>query len=158
MSKVTTCLWFASEAHEAAKLYTSLVPNSAIEGVHGAPADNPGTAEGAVLTVSFILDGQRFMGLNGGRPEAYGNAASIMVACDTQGEIDRLWDALLQGGGKTLACGWLNDRWGVPWQIYPRRLLELTQGEDKAAAQRVFTAMMGMVKLDLAGLEDAARA
>ena len=156
MSHVSTCLWFAKEAEAAARLYTSVVPNSRITRVGRAPSQYPGGAEGDVLTVEFELDGARFMGLNGGRQEAYGNAASVMVACETQEEIDRLWTALTADGGSEIQCGWLRDRWGVPWQVFPRRMTEIIAGPDAAAAKRVFEAMMPMVKIDLAAIERAA--
>ena len=156
MSKVTTCLWFDKDAEAAARFYTSLVPNSAVTHVQPSPVDYPGGKAGDVITVTFTLDGQQYMGLNGHTQETYGNAASIMVSCETQEEIDRLWDALKEGG-KTLACGWLNDRWGVPWQIFPRRHMEIMTGPDQAAAKRAMEAMMTMVKFDLAKIEEAAK-
>ncbi len=156
MSKVITCLWFGKDAEEAARLYTSLVPNSSIESVNRSPVDYPGGKAGDVLTVYFTLDGQQYLGLNGGERVNYGNAASVCVMCDDQAEVEHLWDALLEGGGKTLACGWLNDRFGVPWQITPRRMVELSTGPDRAVAKRVMEAMMTMVKLDIAEIERAA--
>ena len=156
MSKMMTCLWFDDDAEEAAKLYTSLVPNSRIDSVNTAPTDFPGGKTGDVLTVAFTLDGTAFLGLNGHSKVDYGHAASVVVLCDDQPEIDRIWDALLEGGGKTMACGWLTDRFGVPWQVTPRRLIELTTSLDKPKAKRVMEAMMDMVKIDLAKLEAAA--
>ncbi len=156
MSRISTCLWFEKEAEAAARLYTSVVPNSRVTRIGRAPANYPGGAEGDVLTVDFELDGVGFMGLNGGKQESYGNAASIMVACDTQAEIDRLWQALVADGGQEIQCGWLRDRWGVPWQVFPRRMTEVIAGPDRAAARRVFEAMTPMVKIDLAAIERAA--
>ena len=156
MSRISTCLWFASEGEQAAQFYTSLVPNSRIVRVGRAPSDYPGGAEGSVITVEFELDGVGFMALNGGVAETYGNAASIMVACDTQEEIDRLWTALTTDGGSEIQCGWLRDRWGVPWQVFPRRMTDFIAGPDRDAARRVFEAMMPMVKIDLAAIERAA--
>ena len=156
MSQVGTCLWFAKDAEPAARLYTAVIPNSRITRVGRAPSAYPGGEEGDVLTVEFELDGQRFMGLNGGSTETYGNAASVTVACETQEEIDRIWAALTADGGKEVQCGWLHDRWGVPWQVFPRRLVELNTGPDREAARRVFQAMMSMVKIDLAAIERAA--
>ncbi|CAN5177875.1 VOC family protein [soil metagenome] len=154
MSKIITCLWFGKDAEEAARLYTSLVPNSHIDSVNRSPVDYPGGKAGDVITVYFTLDGQQYLGLNGGEQVNYGNAASVVVMCDDQAEVDRLWDTLLEGG-KPMACGWLTDKFGVPWQVTPRRLVELINGPDHAVAKRVMEAMMGMVKLDIAGLEKA---
>jgi predicted 3-demethylubiquinone-9 3-methyltransferase (glyoxalase superfamily) len=157
MSKVITCLWFGKDAEEAAGIYTALLPNSRIDSVNRAPTDYPGGVAGDVLTVYFTLDGQQFLGLNGGERVDYGHAASVVVMCDDQAEVDRLWSALIDGGGKPVMCGWLNDRFGVPWQITPRRLVELITGPDRAVAKRVTEAMMQMVKLDIAELERAAQ-
>ncbi len=156
MTKVATCLWFDKDAEEAIHLYTSLVPNSRVTRVGHAPSDYPSGAEGEVLTVEFELDGVPFMGLNGGGRQDYGNAASIMVACESQAEIDRLWSALTADGGAEIQCGWLRDRWGVPWQIFPRVLTDIIAGPDREAARRAFEAMMPMVKIDIAAIERAA--
>ena len=156
MSRISTCLWFEKDAEAAARLYTSVVPGSRITRVGRAPSAYPGGAEGDVLTVEFELDGVGFMGLNGGVQENYGNAASVMVACDSQEEIDRVWTALTAEGGQEIQCGWLRDRWGVPWQVFPRRMTEVIAGSDRDAARRVFESMMTMVKIDLAAIERAA--
>lgn len=155
MTEISTCLWFVREAEEAARVYTSLLPDSRIDGVHRAPTDYPAGKAGDVLTVDFTLCGARYLGLNGGEGQAYSWAASIMVTVDNQAEIDRLWGALLAGGGKEVACGWLNDRWGVPWQIVPRQLMQLMNGPDRDRAKRVMEAMMSQVKFDIAALEAA---
>ena len=156
MPSTGVCLWFAREAEEAARLYTSTIPNSRITRIAKAPSDYPGGKAGDVLTVEFELGGATFMGLNGGSQESYGNAASITVACDTQEEIDRIWAALTGEGGQEIQCGWLRDRWGVPWQVFPKRLVELNASPDPDVAKRVFQAMMTMVKIDLAAIERAA--
>lgn len=156
MPNVSTCLWFATEAEPAARFYVSLIPDSRITQVMHSPGDWPGGAAGATILVSFTLAGQRYQALNGGRPEQYGNAASISVECADQAEVDRLWAALTADGGAETMCGWLRDRWGVPWQIVPAMLPRLLAGPDRAAAARVFTAMTKMVKLDIAALERAA--
>lgn len=153
---VATCLWFAREAEAAARFYVGLLADSAIEHVLHAPGPWPGGAPGDPILVRFRLGGQSFQALNGGQPADYGTAASIAVACADQAEIDRLWAALTAEGGRAIACGWLNDRWGVPWQIFPEALPRLLADPDPAVAARVFAAMQGMVKLDLAGLERAA--
>ncbi|AWN37564.1 VOC family protein [Methylobacterium radiodurans] len=153
---VATCLWFDREAEAAARFYVGLIADSAIEHVQPAPGPWPGGAAGDPILVRFRLGGQSFQALNGGRPADYGTAASISVACADQAEIDRLWAALTAGGGREIACGWLNDRWGVPWQIFPEALPRLLADPDPAVAARVFAAMQTMVRLDLAALERAA--
>lgn len=157
MSKIATCLWFAKDAEEAARLYCSLVPDSRIDHVWRSPADNPGNKKGDVLLVEFTLAGQSYQGLNGGERVDYGHAASISVEAEDQADVDRYWSALLEGGGKEVQCGWLNDRFGVPWQVVPRVLSGIMRGGDEAARTRAFEAMTQMVKLDVAALEAAAR-
>lgn len=151
---VSTCLWFADQAEQAAQFYTGLVPGSAITGVlrHGAGAPLP---EGTALTISFHLAGRGFTALNGGTEVPFTHAHSIVVACQTQPEIDALWAGLLDGGTPQ-QCGWLTDRYGLSWQIVPAILPELLTGGDAASA-RAMAAMMGMVKLDIAALEAAHR-
>ncbi|HEX8166188.1 MAG TPA: VOC family protein [Beijerinckiaceae bacterium] len=156
MLKVSTCLWFGKEAEEAVRFYVSLVPGSRIEHVLRSPGPWPGGEAGDVILVAFTLGGQSYQALNGGRPVDYGTAASIAVACPDQAEVDRLWAALTADGGSEIACGWLRDRWGVPWQIFPEILPRLLADPDPAVAGRVFLAMQGMVKLDVAALERAA--
>lgn len=156
MSKITTCLWYDSDAEAAARLYTSLVPNSAITRITHSPGEYPGGKEGDVLTVEFTLDGAQFLGLNGHSKQEYGFAASIVVACNDQEEVDHLWAALTAAGGRESQCGWLYDRYGVPWQVTPRRLTELVSGPDREAARRAFEAMMPMTKIDIAAIEAAA--
>ena len=157
MSKIATCLWFAKDAEDAAKLYTSLVPDSRIDHVWRSPGDNPGGKEGDVLLVEFTLAGQSYQGLNGGRREDYGNAASISVEAEDQADVDRYWNALIADGGKEIQCGWLNDRFGVPWQVVPKIMGEVMRSDDAAARKRAFTAMMDMVKFDVAKIEAAVR-
>ncbi len=158
MSKVSTCLWFGKDLEAAVRLYVSLVPNSEIESILRAPAAWPGGKAGEVILISFALAGQKFQALNGGTPADYGTAASISVTCADQGEVDRLWAALTADGGAEIVCGWLRDRWGVPWQIVPEVLPRLLANPDPAVSARVFAAMQGMVKLDIAALERAATA
>ncbi|NUB45544.1 VOC family protein [Fertoebacter nigrum] len=152
--QVSTCLWFADQAEPAAMFYTGLVPGSAITGVlrHGAGGLLP---QGTALTVSFHLAGRAFTALNGGMEVPFTHAHSMVVACQTQAEIDALWDGLLEGGTPQ-QCGWLTDRYGLSWQIVPAILPELLAGGDAASA-RAMAAMMGMVKLDIATLEAAHR-
>lgn len=154
--KIRPCLWFADDAEEAAKFYISLFPNSRIEHIQRAVTDYPGGKEGNVLMVEFTLAGQKFLAMNGGQKMEYTWAVSMAVDCDDQAEVDRLWDGFLAGGGTAQQCGWLQDRWGLSWQITPRVLLTLLSDPDKAKAARAFQAMMGMVKLDIAALERAA--
>lgn len=155
-SKISPCLWFNNDAEDAAKFYTSLLPDSGINQVLKSPAAYPGGKEGAVLTVEFTLAGQSYLALNGGSDGAYTDALSLIIECRDQAEVDRLWDAFLKNGGKAVACGWLQDRWGVRWQITPSILLKLIADPDKAKAARVFQAMQQMVKIDIATLEKAA--
>ena len=155
MSKISPCLWFVSEAEEAANFYVSLLPDSRIEKVLRNTIDSPGGKAGTVLVVDFTLAGQRFMALNGGMKMEYTHAVSFMIDCADQAEVDRLWDALLADGGKAEQCGWLKDRYGVSWQIVPAALMTYVGGSDAAGAQRAMQAMLGMVKLDIEGLKRA---
>ena len=156
MPKVSTCLWFGKDAEEAVRFYVSLLPGSGIGQVLRSPGPWPGGEAGEVILVAFSLNGQSYQALNGGTPAEYGTAASISVECADQAEVDRLWAALTADGGAGIACGWLRDRWGVPWQIVPEVLPRLLADPDPAVAGRVFLAMQGMVKLDVAALERAA--
>ncbi|ABD08914.1 3-demethylubiquinone-9 3-methyltransferase [Rhodopseudomonas palustris HaA2] len=154
MSKITPCLWFASEAEEAANFYVSLLPDSRIETVQRSVVDTPGAPAGAILLVEFILAGHRYMALNGGTPMNFTHAVSFMIDCKDQTEVDRLWDALLDGGVAD-QCGWLRDRYGLSWQIVPSILPKLFNGPDRDGAQRAMQAMMEMVKLDGDALQRA---
>jgi predicted 3-demethylubiquinone-9 3-methyltransferase (glyoxalase superfamily) len=157
MPEITTCLWFGTNAESAVRFYIALLPNSGIGHIQRSPAAWPGGAAGDVLVINFVLGGQSFQALNGGAPVDYGTAASISVNCADQVEVDRLWAALIADGGTEMRCGWLRDRWGVPWQIVPEVLPRRLADPDPAVSERVFTAMVGMVKLDAAALERAAR-
>src|SRR5258708_7228585 len=154
MSKIAPCLWFDGEAEEAAKFYVSLLPNSRIDHVQKNVTDSPAGKTGTVLVVKFTLAGQRFLALNGGTRFEYTHAISFMVDCADQAEVDRLWDALSEGGSVE-RCGWLRDRYGVSWQIVPSVPPQLPGDPDPAKAQRVMQAMLQMIKLDIAGLEAA---
>ncbi len=147
-------MWYTSEAEEAAKFYVSIVPDSRIHSVTTMPADSPSGPEGSVTVVDMTIAGQRIGAMSAGPLEPFNHAISLMVECDTQAEIDHLWDELVKGGGAE-ECGWLRDRYGVCWQITPRRLNEMMRSPDRAAARRAAQAMLGMVKLDLAELERA---
>lgn len=154
MSKIAPCLWFDGEAEQAATFYTSLLPDSRINHVQRNPGARPAGESGAVLVVYFTLAGQRFLALNGGQRFEYTNAVSLYIDCDDQAEVDRLWEAL-GAGGAPLACGWLKDRYGVPWQIIPRAVPDMLADPDPAKAARAFEAMMQMVKIDVAALQRA---
>jgi predicted 3-demethylubiquinone-9 3-methyltransferase (glyoxalase superfamily) len=153
--KITPCLWFKDQALGAAQFYVSLFPNSEILHVQTAVADYPGGKAGAVLMVAFTLAGQHYQALNGGPHDAFNDAVSFSVNCDDQAEVDRLWAALTGDGGKPVQCGWLKDKYGLSWQIVPKRLVELMSDPDPARSKRVMQAMMQMVKLDIARLEAA---
>ena len=151
--KITTFLWFDNNAEEAVNFYTSLIPGSKITGITRNGDAGPGP-KGSVLVIGFELAGQNFTALNGGPTHKFTEAISISVECDTQAEIDRLWDALLDGGHPQ-QCGWLKDRYGLSWQIVPSILGEVFSGKDHAASARAMRAMMQMVKFDIAALQKA---
>jgi predicted 3-demethylubiquinone-9 3-methyltransferase (glyoxalase superfamily) len=153
---VSTCLWFERDGEAAARFYVSLIPGSQITHVQRAPAKWPGGEAGDVIILNFSLAGQNFQALNGGSPASYGTAASISAQCADQAEVDRLWAALTADGGSEIMCGWLRDRWGVPWQVVPEILPRLLADADAGVSSRVFAAMTQMVKLDIAALERAA--
>jgi predicted 3-demethylubiquinone-9 3-methyltransferase (glyoxalase superfamily) len=153
---ITPCLWFEDQALEAAEFYTSVFPDSSIVTVQRAPADTPGPKAGSVLVVQFKLAGQDYQALNGGPHEKFNDAISLSVSCNDQTEVDRYWSALTAGGGKPVQCGWLKDKYGLSWQIVPKRLPELLADPDPGKAKRVMEAMMKMVKIDVAALEAAA--
>jgi len=154
MQKITPFLWFDTEGEAAAELYTSLFPNSRIVDVtrYGAAGPRP---EGTVMTVSFELDGRRFVALNGGPNYTFTEAVSFQVDCETQEEVDLYWSTLSEGGEEG-PCGWLKDRFGLSWQIVPRALPRLLGDPDPERSQRVMRAMLEMRKLDVAALERAA--
>lgn len=154
MTRLIPHLWYSAEAEEAARFYVSVIPDSRIDHVSTLPVETPSGPAGSVTIVEFTLAGQPVTGFTGGPLDPFNHAISLMIECDTQEDIDRIWDALLDGGTPE-ECGWLRDRWGVSWQIAPRRLMEMIRGEDRAAAARAAEAMRGMVKLDLAALERA---
>ena len=156
MSKVSTCLWFDREAESAVRFYVSLIADSSVDHVQRSPAKWPGGEAGDVIVVSFTLGGQSFQALNGGAPAQYGTAASISASCADQAEVDRLWAALTADGGSEIMCGWLRDKWGVPWQIVPEVLPRLLADPDPGVSARVFAAMTQMVKLDVSAIERAA--
>jgi len=154
--KITQHLWFEKEMEAAVGFYTSLIPGSSIEWVSALPAESPGGPEGSVRIAAFTLGDQRYMAIEAVPLDSFNHSFSIIVECETQAEIDRLWDALKEGGS-TEQCGWLRDRWGLCWQIIPRRLGELMRDPDPEKAKRTAEAMLRMVKFDIAALEAAAK-
>ena len=159
-SKIAPCIWYdLGQARLAAEFYMTLgLPDSRIDGVHASPSDNPSSQAGEELVVEFTLAGQSFVGLNGGPQFPHTEAVSFMIQTDDQAETDRLWDAIIGNGGAESACGWCKDRWGVNWQITPRRLLEFYTDPNPARAKAAFEAMMTMHKIDIAAIEAAADA
>jgi predicted 3-demethylubiquinone-9 3-methyltransferase (glyoxalase superfamily) len=156
MQKLTPCLWFDTEGEEAATFYTSVFLNSKILELTHYGSAGP-RAEGMVMTVTFELDGQRFIALNGGPDFAFNEAISFEVSCKSQEEVDAFWSKLSEGGEEG-PCGWLKDRFGVSWQIVPMRLEELLKDPDEEKAQRVMAAMLKMKKIEIDALERAAAA
>jgi predicted 3-demethylubiquinone-9 3-methyltransferase (glyoxalase superfamily) len=156
MQKITPFLWFDTEGEEAARFYTSVFPNSRIVEVahYGSAGPRP---EGMVMTVTFELDGQTFVALNGGPEFTFNEAISFEVSCESQEEVDSFWSTLSMGGEEG-PCGWLKDRFGVSWQIVPTRLTELLLDPDREKSQRVMEAMLKMKKIEIDELEQAAAA
>ena len=153
MQTIKTCLWFDGNAEEAAKFYTSIFDNSKITAISRYGETGPGP-RGQVMVVIFELDGQEFMGLNGGPQFKFSEATSLVVSCKTQKELDRIWDRLLEGGGKPQQCGWLKDKFGFPWQVVPANIGDLMK--DPKKGDRVMKEVLKMVKIDIAALERAA--
>ena len=154
MPSITPNLWFDTEALEAAEFYTSVFPNSEITNVSHYGEAGP-RETGMVLTVDFSLDGQRYTAINGGPEFPFTEAVSLMIECEDQAEVDRLWSALTADGGQESQCGWLKDRYGLSWQIIPNALMELMSDPDPEKAQRVTQAMLQMVKIDVEALRRA---
>ena len=154
MPSITPCLWFDTEAEEAARFYCSVFPNSEITEISHYTDAGP-REKGLVLTVAFSLDGQPYTALNGGPEFHFSEAVSLMVRCSDQAEVDRYW-AALSAGGEEGPCGWLKDRFGLSWQIVPARLEELTADPDEGRRDRAIRAMLQMKKLDIAAIEQAA--
>jgi predicted 3-demethylubiquinone-9 3-methyltransferase (glyoxalase superfamily) len=154
MPTTVPCLWFDGQAEQAAEHYTAIFPNSEILGVtwYGPGAPQP---EGSVLTVEFSLDGQRYVGLNGGPQFTFNEAISFQILCADQDEVDHYWQRLTDGGEEG-PCGWLKDRFGVSWQVVPTEVMELIQDADRERAHRAMQALFGMGKIDIAELRRTA--
>ena len=155
MQKITPCLWFDTQGEQAAKFYTTVFSNSRIVDIarYGAAGPRP---EGTVMTVTFELDGQRFVALNGGPEFTFNEAISFQVSCETQEEVDYFWGKLSESGQEG-PCGWLKDRYGVSWQIVPTALVELLSVPDPAKWQEAMKAMLGMHKIDIDAIRQAAQ-
>jgi len=152
-SKIHTHLWYAKGADKAAKLYASIFPDSRVDRVWTLPADSPSGPAGAVKVVDFTLFGQRFQAITAGPHHDFNDAVSIVVSCDSQAELDRYWNALLKGGGKPVACGWLIDKFGLRWQIVPSILDDMMRGADRRRSKKVVAAFLKMIKIDIATLK-----
>ena len=155
MPGITPCLWFDGRAQEAAEFYTGIFPNSRIDRIDRSAADNPSVKEGEVLTVSFTLDGSRFIGLNGGPDFQFSEAISFEIECADQADVDRYWELLTAGGGAPGPCGWLKDRFGLSWQVVPKQLNEMLNSPDRDGARRAMDAMLQMGKIDVEQLRAA---
>ena len=156
MQKIIPCLWFNTEAEEAMNFYTSVFKNSKAGKLMRWGNEGHGPA-GSVLTASFELNGTEFLALNGGPQFKFTEAVSFQVPCDDQAEVDYYWDKLVAGGGMHSQCGWLKDKFGLSWQVFPTMLPKLLSDPDRAKADRVMQAMMQMTKIDVAKLEQAAK-
>jgi predicted 3-demethylubiquinone-9 3-methyltransferase (glyoxalase superfamily) len=154
LQKITPFLWYAREAEEAAKFYTGIFPNSRVTRVSTLPSESPSGPPGSVKVVEFELCGQAFVAMSAGPLDPFNHAVSFVVNCEDQAELDRYWNALLEGGAPE-ECGWLKDRYGLSWQIVPTVLGELMADPDQAKAKRAADAMLKMVKLDIAALNKA---
>jgi len=154
MQKITPFLWYAREAEQAAAFYASIFPDSRVMRVTALQSESPSGPPGSVKVVEFVLFGQSFTAMSAGPLDPFNHAVSFVVSCDDQAEIDRYWNALLEGGTAE-ACGWLKDRYGVSWQIVPRVVGEMMSSPDRARAKRASDAMMKMIKIDIAALQAA---
>ena len=156
-AKNRVCIWYDTDAEEAARFYASTFADSSVGAVMRAPSDNPSTPQGAVLTVEFTVMGIPCLGLNGGPHVKHSWAFSFQVATQDQAETDRYWNAIVNNGGEESNCGWCKDKWGLSWQITPLALTHAVTDPDRAVAKRAFEAMMQMKKIDIAAIESARR-
>src|SRR5688572_57140 len=157
MAKNTICLWYDKAAEEAARFYAKTFPNSTVGAVQRAPSDFPSGKKGDSLVVEFTVLGIPCIGLNGGPAFKHNEAFSFQVSTKDQAETDSYWNAIVGNGGQESACGWCKDKWGISWQITPQVLTQAYTDSDRAAAKRVFEAMMTMGKIDIAAIEKARR-
>ena len=155
IAKNTICVWYDKDAEAAARFYAATFPDSAVHAVHRAPSDYPSGKQGQELMVDFTVMGIPCLGLNGGPEFKHNQSFSFAVMTEDQAETDRYWNAIVGNGGQASQCGWCQDKWGISWQITPRVLMESVTGSDRAAAKRVFEAMMPMGKIDVATIEAA---
>lgn len=153
--ELTPFLWYNTEAEEAVRFYCGLIPNSRIVNVIALPSDSPSGPAGSVKVVEFVLAGRPMQAMSAGPFDPFNHAISFMIECETQAEIDHLWQGLQADGGTPEQCGWVKDRYGVLWQIVPKSLARMTRDPDHARAKRALDAMLKMVKLDIATLEKA---
>ena len=154
--RIATCLWFDhDQAREAAEFYASTFPDSHLDARHAAPSDYPDGKRGNEFSVEFTVLGMPFVGINGGPHFKFSEAISFQVYTDSQKETDRYWTAIVSNGGAESRCGWCRDKFGLSWQILPRALLAAISDPDRAAAKRAMDAMMGMKRIDIAGIERA---
>ncbi len=156
-ARIFTNLWYSTQAEEAAHFYASIFPDSHVDQVTPLRSESPAGPPGSVKVVDFTLFGQRFRAMTAGPHDEFNDAISMVVLCEDQAELDRYWDALLEGGGEPQACGWLIDRFGLRWQVVPAVFDEMMRGADPEAAKRVTDAMLEMVKYDIAEIERAYR-
>lgn len=154
-SKIFPHLWYSKEAEEAARFYVSIFPDSRVDHVTSLLSESPSGPPGSVTVVDFTLLGQRFQAISAGPHHEFNDAISMVVLCEDQAEIDSYWNALLEGGGKEQACGWLIDRYGLRWQIVPAILDEMMRDPDPARSKRVTDALLKMVKIDISALQRA---
>jgi predicted 3-demethylubiquinone-9 3-methyltransferase (glyoxalase superfamily) len=156
MNPIAPCLWFDGNAEDAVNFYTGLLPNSQIDRIVRSPMDNPGSGDGAVMLVEFTLNGQAFIGLNGGPGHPFTEAVSLTITTETQDESDNVWNALTSDGGEPMPCGWCKDKFGLRWQVYPKRMIDLLADKDRDRAARAFQSMMTMTRIDVSAVEKAA--
>jgi predicted 3-demethylubiquinone-9 3-methyltransferase (glyoxalase superfamily) len=155
LQKIVPHLWYTREAVEAARFYASIFPDSRVDSVSVLPVESPSGPANSVDIVEFTLCGQAFMAISAGPHHTFNDAISLIVNCDSQAEIDRYWNAILDNGGKPQACGWIIDKYGLRWQIHPIELTEMMKDPDQAKAKRVAKEMLSQVKFDLAKLRAA---
>ncbi|WBU60318.1 VOC family protein [Paracoccus albus] len=147
MTRLTPCLWYHQDAIAAAEFYAATIPDSRIQRISDQNADSPGGKAGSVKTVEFTVAGTPLYAFSAPGPDKFNLALSLMIECDSQAEVDRLWDALSEGG-QTMECGWVQDRWGLNWQIIPPGMMDLMAADDREAAGRAAARMLTMTKLD----------